>query len=76
MHLADLGTAEYMQELDATLYENEEHLDREVADALGRIEEGSFGSCERCGESIKRERLEAIPYTRFCLNCAREIEAG
>ncbi|QDV32426.1 TraR/DksA family transcriptional regulator [Tautonia plasticadhaerens] len=76
MHLADLGTAESMQEIDATLYENEEHLDAEVADALGRIERGTFGRCERCDAVIRAERLDALPYTRYCLSCAERVEAG
>jgi len=63
MHLGDLGSAEYMQELDATLYENEEHLDAEIGDALDRIDQGTFGRCERCGATIRPERLDALPYT-------------
>lgn len=76
MHLGDLGTAESMQEIDATLYENEEHLEAEVADALGRIERGTFGRCERCDAEIRAERLDTLPYTRYCLPCAEKVEAG
>lgn len=37
--------------------------------ALEKIEKGTFGICERCGEPINPERLEAIPYARLCMKC-------
>lgn len=75
MHPADLGTAEYMQELDATLYENEDHLRAEVEAALERIDAGTYGTCERCGRPIAAQRLDALPYVRHCIECARAAEA-
>src|SRR4051794_41571834 len=66
MHLADLGTAQYMQELNATLFENEEYIRLEIREALGRLDRGTYGLCERCGQSVLEERLEALPYTRYC----------
>lgn len=42
----------------------------EVEAALGRIESGDYGRCERCGAAIGDERLEALPTTRFCRSCA------
>jgi RNA polymerase-binding transcription factor DksA len=41
----------------------------DMEDALRRIDAGTFGRCERCGEPIAPERLEAIPHTRHCVNC-------
>jgi len=76
MHQGDLGTSEYTQELDATLYENEEHLRAEVRDAIDRVEQGTFGSCERCGREIAGARLDALPYTRYCTSCAEKVQAG
>lgn len=76
MHLADLGTEQYMQELNATLLENEEYLGREIVAALRRFEQGTYGLCERCGEAILEERLEVLPYTRYCTACAEETQAG
>lgn len=70
MHIADVGTDTYLQELSATLLENEEFLANEVRGALRRIEEGTFGRCEACCQSIPRARLEAIPFTRYCAGCA------
>lgn len=43
--------------------------------ALGKIEKGNYGVCERCGEPISPERLEAIPYARLCMKC-KQKESG
>ena len=50
------------------------HLD-EINDALDRIEQGTFGRCEVCGQEIPRERLKAVPYARYCLRHAQELQA-
>ena len=42
--------------------------------ALERIAQGTYGTCEGCGELIAVERLEALPETRMCLDCRRESE--
>jgi RNA polymerase-binding transcription factor DksA len=42
---------------------------REVVDALARIEQGTYGKCERCGNEIPVERLEALPSTPWCVAC-------
>src|SRR3954452_18314431 len=76
MHLADLGTVQYMQELNATLFENEEYIRLEVREALGRLDRGTFGLCERCGQAILEERLEVLPYTRYCTSCSGEVGDG
>jgi RNA polymerase-binding protein DksA len=50
------------------------HLERLLAQieaAVSRIEQGVYGLCERCGQAINPERLEALPYATTCLNCAR-----
>ena len=44
----------------------------DVEAALERIEAGTFGKCVDCGKPIGRERLEAIPYTPWCIECASE----
>ncbi len=43
----------------------------EVDDALARIEAGSYGRCERCGNEISAARLEAMPMARRCVDCAK-----
>lgn len=56
-------------------------LDREtrielknVLEALARIEEGDYGLCQQCGESIAEQRLNALPYVQTCFRCAEASE--
>lgn len=43
-----------------------------VSEAIARIDKGEYGICELCGEPIKKERLEAIPYSTMCIKCASQ----
>ena len=63
-------------DVDLELGRNQGDLMREVEAALQRIEEGTYGTCQDCGRSIKKERLEALPHTPFCVECEREEEKG
>ncbi len=74
MHLGDLGAEAYNQELSATLLENEEYLQTEVVAALGRLDSGTYGTCENCNTNIIPERLEALPYARYCTACAEKLK--
>jgi len=76
MHLGDMGTDEYLQDLNATLLEHEEYLTNEVRAALDRIDDGTFGKCEACAKPIPKERLDALPYARHCAPCAAAADAG
>lgn len=73
MHLGDAGTAMINQEVNATLLEHEERVMAEIADALARIDAGTYGVCENCGKKIPVGRLEAVPYARYCVACAEKI---
>jgi DnaK suppressor protein len=74
LHMADIGTENYDQEFTLELIENEQDTLGEVHEALSRIDAGTFGRCEECGEPIARQRLQALPYTRHCIQCARSLE--
>jgi RNA polymerase-binding transcription factor DksA len=74
MHLADLGTDTFEQEMSASLLTNARQMQIEVAAALDRCEQGKFGSCEQCGRDIGEGRLQAVPYTRYCVDCAQNAE--
>ena len=74
MHLADMGTDEFMHGLNATLLENEEHLAAEVQAAIERLDDGSFGVCDNCNQDIATERLQAMPFVRHCVVCAEAID--
>jgi DnaK suppressor protein len=54
--------------------ENEGHTLAETAAALERIEQDTFGLCEECQMEIPKARLQALPYTRHCIDCARMLE--
>src|SRR5215212_9434888 len=76
MHLADVGSEAYTQELGATLLENETYVRDEVHAALGRIDAGTYGRCEHCGKDIIAARLDALPYARYCTPCAEKFGSG
>ncbi len=74
LHPADLGTDNFEQELSLGLIENQEQALTEIDDALERIRQGSFGKCEECGAAIAKGRLDALPYARHCVACARKFQ--
>lgn len=74
IHMADIGTDSYNQDLALDLANGERDLLREVDDALNRIEEGTYGFCEGTGKPIPKARLEAIPWARYCVEYARKLE--
>jgi RNA polymerase-binding protein DksA len=63
-----------LQEVELGVIANETTLLTEVAAALERIDAGTFGRCETCGKKIAKPRLEAAPYARLCIRCARVTE--
>ena len=74
MHMADIGTDNFEQEFTLGLLQNEEKALKEIAAALDRLNKGDFGRCEDCGNPIPKPRLSALPYTRYCVECARKLE--
>lgn len=73
-HLADIGTESFDQDFAIGLIENEQETLQQIDEALGRIEAGTFGVCQDCGQPIAKPRLQAIPYASTCINCARKAE--
>lgn len=76
MHLGDVGTDVYMQELNSAILENEVFIRNETLAALERIEKGEYGSCENCQQPIAKARLDELPYTRYCVQCAAQLQDG
>jgi RNA polymerase-binding transcription factor DksA len=66
-HQADLGTETFEREKDFSLLEQLEAELDELDRALRKLDEGTYGICEACGEAIPPERLEALPGARFCV---------
>ena len=75
VHPADLGTDNYEQETAVSLLANESQLLEQVSAALARIDQGTFGCCRECGQDVEPERLNALPYTPYCMACAARVEA-
>src|SRR5436305_13748863 len=74
IHMADLGTDNFEQEFTLSLIESEEGRMKEINAALDRIEHGAFGRCEECQKAIPKARLQALPFTRYCVDCARKLQ--
>ena len=72
IHMADLGSDSFEQEFTLGLLENDEQRLKEIDAALERIGQWRFGRCEECEKVISKERLEALPYARHCIECARK----
>ena len=64
---ADAGTETFERERDLSLSNNIRDLTDQIDRALGRIEEGTYGLCERCGKPIEKARLKVLPYATLCI---------
>ena len=69
---ADAGTATFEREKDLSIEQNVRDLLQKIDRALKRIEQGSYGFCERCGRPIEKARIKALPYVDLCIKDARE----
>lgn len=70
IHLADLGSDNFEQELTLSLVGSEKEVLDKIEVALERVADGSYGKCEDCGKKIPESRLQVIPYTTVCVQCA------
>jgi DnaK suppressor protein len=64
---ADAGTATFEREKDLSLVNNVVDLIDRIDKALAKIDDGTYGLCERCGRPIEKLRLKALPYASLCL---------
>lgn len=67
---ADSSARELLFELN----DSEKQKLEDINTALQKIEKGTFGICEKCGDEISRERLQAVPYAHFCIKCKAKME--
>lgn len=72
-HIGDLGTDVYMHDMDNSLIDHERYVLEGINNALEKVNEGTYGICSNCGSKIDPERLDIIPETTLCANCAKEI---
>jgi DnaK suppressor protein len=73
-HNADRDSEGLDSELE--VLHTEETLLEDVRGALARFDQGRYGECEECGGEIAEARLEALPYTPYCINCAQKAAAA
>jgi len=74
--IADKAANSYTKEFLFHQSHNDRQLLQLVEEALGRIREGSYGECVNCGNELNAKRLEAVPWTRYCINCQEKVEQG
>jgi len=74
--IADRAASSYTKEFLFHQSNNDRQLLQMVEGALSRIQEGTFGQCISCGNEINAKRLEAVPWTRYCIECQEKMEKG
>ena len=72
----DRAALESNRNFTLRIRDRERKLIAKIKEALTRIDDGSYGKCEECGEKIGRERMEARPVTTLCIDCKSLQEAG
>ncbi|MFM9108666.1 MAG: TraR/DksA family transcriptional regulator [Chloroflexota bacterium] len=73
-HIAEDGSSMTEAERLTIITDDMQAMVRQINAALERMDEGTYGTCERCGQQIREERLEAFPYVMFCLDCQAMYE--
>lgn len=76
IHMADVGSDNFDQEFTLSLMESEEVTLSLIEAALERIEDGVYGECTECGVKIPKTRLNALPYTPYCVKCSGKLQSG
>jgi len=74
--IADRAASSYTKEFLFHQSNNDRQLLQMVESALSRMREGEFGECISCGKEIDPKRLEAVPWTRHCIECQEKLEQG
>ncbi len=74
--IADRAASSYNKEFLVHQSNNDRQLLQMVEGALSRIREGVFGQCISCGNEINAKRLDAVPWTRYCIECQEKVEKG
>ena len=72
--IVDLATSDLSLNLNVEIRERERHLLSKIDTSLAKIDDGSFGICDECGEAIGSGRLQARPVTTLCIKCKEEEE--
>lgn len=70
----DLASEERNRELDLLMGDRERNKLQMIDEAFSRLEEGTYGQCEECGDPINPKRLKALPFARTCVDCQTDKE--
>jgi RNA polymerase-binding transcription factor DksA len=73
-HMADAGTDTFDRDFALSMVANEQEALSEIASAIQRIHDGTYGICEATGKPIAKDRLIAVPFTRYSAEALKEIE--
>jgi RNA polymerase-binding transcription factor DksA len=73
-HAADLASETFEREKDLALESNISDLLEKVNRALEKVEDGTYGNCDYCLQTINEKRLEALPWAAFCRDCQDRVE--
>ena len=74
--IVDRANNSYNRELMFSLSDGERQLVLQIDAALRRMDEGTYGRCANCGRQIALQRLQAVPWARFCIDCQELAEKG
>ena len=74
--IVDRANNAYHRELMFSLSDGERQLLLQVQDALKRFDNGTYGSCVHCADTIAMPRLQAVPWARYCIDCQELQEKG
>jgi len=73
-HWADVASYEEDKEMDSQILSQMTKKLEMIDNALNKIKDRTYGKCETCGNLIEKERLEVIPYARYCKNCRANLD--
>jgi DnaK suppressor protein len=74
--IVDRANNSYNRELMFSISDSERLMLLQVEEAIKRMDEGAYGRCANCKKNINILRLEAVPWTRFCIDCQELAEKG
>jgi len=72
LHMADIGTDNFEQEQTLSFIQSDSKILDHIEEALVRIKDGSYGTCETCGKTIPKVRLNVLPYAADCVHCVEQ----
>jgi len=67
---AEGGSLAFEMEKELSLWQNAQDILAKIEEAVARIDEGTYGTCDECGNAIPVARLDALPYTKLCVDCS------